>query len=61
MTQNSALKPGHVSVTAVLRVLLWVLPCLDTPRKPACTAYRRRGAHHMKRAAQKQNACISDN
>ncbi|NML33108.1 hypothetical protein [Paraburkholderia antibiotica] len=60
MTQTSALKPGHVSVT------LYCFFAADTalPAYAARTGIRRgsqAGTRHMKRAAQKQNACISDN
>ncbi|SIT40961.1 exported hypothetical protein [Paraburkholderia ribeironis] len=58
MTQNSALKPGRVSLPVVLLLLLILL----FPALAACTGTPLRttgGARHMKRTVQKQNACIS--
>ncbi|MDR6422293.1 hypothetical protein [Paraburkholderia phenoliruptrix] len=72
MTQSSALKPGHVSISAFSTALCCVLLlfsaacyCLLLPsllrarRANRHAAAKPGGAPHAMHAAQKQNACIS--
>jgi hypothetical protein len=61
MTQNPALKPGHVSVDAFYTAFSATDTAVRLCRVKRHTPRTAGGAHHMKRAAQKQNACISDN